>query len=214
LIGAAYIEGAKYFLNTELAFFTGGLGLLIVLMALPGGLGGAVYQLRDNYLRWVANRRRILVPSLVADARHVDAARPSWSGRGRARSARAVMAEVWAERQRGRAPLLVVKDLDVRYDAVQVLFGVDFEIAEGDLVALLGTNGAGKSTLLKAISGLIEPFGGSVFFEGEDVTHKSPQESAALGIIQMPGGRSIFPTLTVRECLRLAGWLYRKQNPE
>jgi ABC-type branched-subunit amino acid transport system ATPase component/ABC-type branched-subunit amino acid transport system permease subunit len=210
LIGAAYIEGAKYFLSTELAFFTGGLGLLIVLMALPGGLGGAVYQLRDRYLRWVANRRNVLVPSLVADARGVDAARPSRSGRRRARSARAVMADVWAERQQGRAPLLVVKDLDVRYDAVQVLFGVDFEVAEGDLVALLGTNGAGKSTLLKAVSGLLEPSAGAIVFDGSDLTRTRAEDVVVRGVVQVPGGRGVFPSLTVAENMRLAVWPRRK----
>src|SRR4029077_10749701 len=59
LLGAAYIVGTKYFPRPELAFFTGGMGLLLVLMLLPSGLGGGLYQLRDGYLRWVARRRRI-----------------------------------------------------------------------------------------------------------------------------------------------------------
>jgi branched-chain amino acid transport system permease protein len=84
LLGAAYIEGARYFLSTELAFFTGGMGLLIVLMALPGGLGGGLYQLRDGYLRWVANRRKIIVPSLTADARSLEAVMSSGHERGMA----------------------------------------------------------------------------------------------------------------------------------
>lgn len=82
LLGAAYIEGAKYFLSSELAFFAGGFGLLLVLMVLPGGLGGGLYQLRDGYLRWVATRRKILVPSLVADARSIDAITSSGRERG------------------------------------------------------------------------------------------------------------------------------------
>ena len=133
---------------------------------------------------------------------------------GRALRALAATADLRRERlQAGERSLLRCVDLDVAYDSVQVLFGVDFDVREGELVALLGTNGAGKSTLLKAISGLVEPSGGSVFFDGEDVTHRGPQESAALGIIQMPGGRSVFPTMTVRECLRLAGWMYRRHDP-
>jgi hypothetical protein len=84
LLGAAYIEGARYFLSTELAFFTGGMGLLIVLMALPGGLGGGLYQARDGYLRWVANRRKIIVPSLTADARSLEAVMSSGHERGMA----------------------------------------------------------------------------------------------------------------------------------
>jgi len=104
--------------------------------------------------------------------------------------------------------LLAVHGIDVAYDDTQVLFGVDFEVAEGELVALLGTNGAGKSTLLKAVSGLVHPRAGAVFFDGNDITHLEPEETAKLGIVLMPGGKSIFPTLTVRENLELAGWLY------
>ncbi|HET6948773.1 MAG TPA: ABC transporter permease [Acidimicrobiales bacterium] len=68
VLGAVYVRGAQYFLPTELSFFVGGAGLLLVLLALPGGVGSLVYRGRDSYLRWVANRRRIMVPSLFADA--------------------------------------------------------------------------------------------------------------------------------------------------
>ena len=92
LLGAAYVYGAKYFLAPELAFFAGGIGLLLVLIALPGGLGGGLYQLRDGYLRWVARRRKILVPSLTADARSIDVL--SGSGRERGLALLRQMADV------------------------------------------------------------------------------------------------------------------------
>jgi ABC-type branched-subunit amino acid transport system ATPase component/predicted MFS family arabinose efflux permease len=111
-----------------------------------------------------------------------------------------------------KRPLLTCAGVDVAYDKVKVLFDVDFEVEEGEIVALLGTNGAGKSTLLKAISGLVDPSGGAIWFDGRDVTHLDPMSSTKLGIVQMPGGRSIFPTLTVQECLRLAGWIYRRHD--
>jgi branched-chain amino acid transport system permease protein len=82
ILGAAYIVGTRYFLSTELAFFTGGMGLLLVLMALPGGLGGGLYQLRDGYLRWVAKRRGIIVPSLTADASSLEALASTGHERG------------------------------------------------------------------------------------------------------------------------------------
>ena len=100
-------------------------------------------------------------------------------------------------------------DLDVSYGPVQVLFDVNFDVEEGEIVALLGTNGAGKSTLLKAISGLLKPGDGKVEFEGRDITGMPANKTAALGILQMPGGKSVFPTLTVEENLRLASWLFR-----
>ena len=73
ILGAAYVQGAKYFLPDQLTFFAGGFGLLLVLMALPGGLGSLLYQARDGYLRIVANRRKLMVPSLFADARDLEA---------------------------------------------------------------------------------------------------------------------------------------------
>ena len=109
--------------------------------------------------------------------------------------------------------LLACRGLDVAYDSVQVLFGVDLEVAEGEIVALLGTNGAGKSTLLRTISGLLHPRSGTIHFDGHNVTGMGPQASVRLGIVQMPGGRSIFPTLTVNESLRIAGWLYKRDHP-
>jgi branched-chain amino acid transport system ATP-binding protein len=109
-------------------------------------------------------------------------------------------------------PLLVCHGVDVSYGSVQVLFGVDFEVREGEIIALLGTNGAGKSTLLKAVSGLLRPDRGQVFFDGEDVTALAPWETAAQGIVLMPGGKSVFPLMTVAENLRLAGWLYRREQ--
>ncbi len=108
--------------------------------------------------------------------------------------------------------LLLVQQVDVAYDDTQVLFGVDFEVQQGELVALLGTNGAGKSTLLKAVSGLVHPRAGSIYFDGKDITHLEPEETAAEGIILMPGGKSIFPTLTVKENLDMAAWLYDKDR--
>jgi ABC-type branched-subunit amino acid transport system ATPase component len=115
--------------------------------------------------------------------------------------------------QAGEHALLMCSGVDVAYDKVQVLFDVDFQVQEGEIVALLGTNGAGKSTLLKAISGLVDPSGGAIYFDGRDVSHLDAVSSTRLGIIQMPGGRSVFPTLTVNECLNLAGWIYVRRDP-
>jgi ABC-type branched-subunit amino acid transport system ATPase component len=106
-------------------------------------------------------------------------------------------------------PLLSCRRLDVGYGPVQVLFGVDFEVSEGELVALLGTNGAGKSTLLKAVAGLVAPRAGTVELDGRDITGAPAEARARAGVALMPGGKGVFPGLTVEEHLRLAGWLYR-----
>ncbi len=131
----------------------------------------------------------------------------------RAATAAAMAGEISAVAKRaGKAKLIVANDVDVHYGAVQILFNVDFEVDEGEVIALLGTNGAGKSTLLRAIGGLTEPSNGAIFFDGEDITHLPASEHAARGIIMSPGGRGTFPSLTVAENLRLAAWLHRNDD--
>jgi ABC-type branched-subunit amino acid transport system ATPase component/sugar phosphate permease/plastocyanin len=107
----------------------------------------------------------------------------------------------------GSTKLLVCRNVDVGYDGVQVLFDVDFDVDEGSIVALLGTNGAGKSTLLRALCGTQEASGGAIVFDGRDITHMPTHEIAGRGVVQMPGGRGVFPGLSVRENLVLGTWL-------
>ena len=107
----------------------------------------------------------------------------------------------------GKTKLLVARNLDVYYDNVQVLFDVDFDVEEGEILALLGTNGAGKSTVLRAMCGVQPARSGAVIFDGRDITQMPSNEIAARGIIQMPGGRGIFPSMSVRENLLLGNWM-------
>jgi ABC-type branched-subunit amino acid transport system ATPase component len=111
-------------------------------------------------------------------------------------------------------PLLRCEGVEVAYDKVQVLFGVDLDVEENEIVALLGTNGAGKSTLLKAISGLVKPIGGTIHFEGKDITGIGPVDAAKSGIVQVPGGKAVFPTLTVAEHFRAGTWLFANEDPK
>ncbi len=124
----------------------------------------------------------------------------------------AARSEALYQRRQGQSDLLLVRGVDAGYDGRQVLFGVEIDIKEGEIVALLGTNGAGKSTLLKAISGVVEADRGAVVLDGRDITHAPPNEIAALGISQMPGGHGVFGSLTVGENLRLAGWTRRRHH--
>jgi len=112
----------------------------------------------------------------------------------------------------GGEPLLSCRGIDMAYGPVQILFGVDFDVAPGEIVALLGTNGAGKSTLLKGICGLVKPKRGTVTFKDEDVTNLSADVTTHRGISLMPGGKGVFPTLTVAENLRLASWLIKSDQ--
>ncbi len=126
----------------------------------------------------------------------------------------AARSQALVDRRAGRSKLLVVKDLNVAYGSLQVLFDVNMEVSEGEVVALLGTNGAGKSTLLRAVSGITEADFGAVILDGRDITHCPPNEIAAFGITQVPGGAAVFPSLSVRENLRAAAWLLRSDRSE
>ncbi len=126
--------------------------------------------------------------------------------------ASAARSEALYQRRRGEADLLLVRNLDAGYAGRQVLFGVDLDVKEGEIVALLGTNGAGKSTLLKSISGVVEADRGAVVLDGRDITHAPPNEIASMGISQMPGGQGVFGALTVDENLQMAGWTRRHES--
>jgi len=103
-------------------------------------------------------------------------------------------------------PLLRVDDVDVFYGDVQVLYGLGFEVREGEIVTLLGSNGAGKTTTLRAISGLRPPRRGDVLFQGRSLAALPAAERAGLGISLVPEGRELWPLLTVRENLELGAY--------
>jgi len=100
--------------------------------------------------------------------------------------------------------LLSVEALDCRYGLLQAVRGVSFEVAKGEIVALIGANGAGKTTLLRSVAGAHRPHGGRVIFDGVDVTRLPAHRRVSLGIALVPEGRRLFGGLTVEENLRVA----------
>ena len=108
----------------------------------------------------------------------------------------------------GEIPILQVRNLDFSYGQVQVLFDVNIDVREGEVLALLGTNGAGKSTLLRAISGLGLADRGVVRFKGRTITYADPGTRVRLGVVQVPGGKAIFPSLSVLENLRAGAYTF------
>lgn len=102
--------------------------------------------------------------------------------------------------------LLEVEDLCVQYDNIRALKGVSLDIAEGEIICLIGANGAGKSTTLKAISGIIPIESGRINFADEDLEALSPHEIVARGVVQIPEGRRIFGRLTVKENLQIGAF--------
>jgi branched-chain amino acid transport system ATP-binding protein len=107
--------------------------------------------------------------------------------------------------------MLEVAGLAAGYGALPVLRGIDFTIAEGEIVAVLGSNGAGKSTLNNVLSGLMRPSAGRISFGGEDIAGARPAAIVARGLVQVPEGRRIFPNLSVRENLEIGA--YRRGRP-
>ena len=214
LLGAGLLDGSRNSLTGDWALLPSAVGVLVVLMVLPGGLAELVYRVRDAVLRRVAHRRGIDVPSLTADRRteHLDHAEPEPLPAGVEPPAPAPPAPVVALPD--EPGWLTVRGLDVAYDKVQVLFGVDLDVPRGQITALLGTNGAGKSTLLRAIGGVAPVTAGSIQLGGVDLGALAPHEVPVQGIAQMPGGQGVFPSLTVDENLRVAAWLIRGDRAE
>ena len=101
------------------------------------------------------------------------------------------------------APVLELRGVRAAYGRIEVLHGVDFAIPAGSVFALLGPNGAGKSTTLKVVSGQLAPTAGCVHVTGRHVNGASPEDLARAGLCTIPEGRGVFPSLTVRENLRM-----------
>jgi ABC-type branched-subunit amino acid transport system ATPase component/branched-subunit amino acid ABC-type transport system permease component len=188
---------------SSLAPFATGALLLGVLLVVPGGVGQGIEWVRDRIVRKLAGRRGISF-DVGAAAGSIALADQTESEPG--------FRAVPTAGDRGE-PILACHNLTASYGSLQVLFGVDLEVAEGEVVALLGTNGAGKSTVFKAITGLLPPTGGSVRLAGKSIRGHRADEVACSGLGMMPGGRGVFPTLTVAENLHLACWQIRSDRP-
>jgi branched-chain amino acid transport system ATP-binding protein len=109
-------------------------------------------------------------------------------------------------------PLLKVRGLNAGFDAGPVLFGIDLEIAAGELIALVGANGAGKSTLLGVLSGLVRATSGTVTLGGDDVTNARPELLVRKGVAHVPQGRRLFATMSVEKNLMLGAYLRRDRE--
>jgi len=103
-------------------------------------------------------------------------------------------------------PFLEVKNIDVYYGDVQVIFDLSLRVEEGEVVSIIGGNGAGKSTLLKTISGLMHPARGEITFENLPMQEAPPEEIVERGIVQIPEGRRLFTLMTVKDNLIVGGY--------
>ncbi|HEV7720245.1 MAG TPA: ATP-binding cassette domain-containing protein, partial [Iamia sp.] len=196
VLGALLFVGSGWFLGDTARVLSTAVGLLLVLVLVPSGITGALSALRDRVLRLV----------LGPPAQH---RRPVPDGADDDRPAATVPGTIPARPGSGGGtvvPALRVRGLQVRIGSTVIVDDVSFDLAPGQTLALLGTNGAGKSTVLNAISGLLPTSAGSVEHDGVAITGRRAHRIAARGIVQAPGGRGVFPSLTVAEHLTLAGW--------
>jgi ABC-type branched-subunit amino acid transport system ATPase component len=108
--------------------------------------------------------------------------------------------------------LLEMEGVRAGYGGGDILQGLDLTVEEGSLTCIVGPNGAGKSTVLRVISGLLRPSGGTVRFRGESISGRSPRAILARGIVQVPQERSLFPTMSVWENVRLGAYSVRDRG--
>lgn len=110
--------------------------------------------------------------------------------------------------------MLKIHNLTSGYGESQILFDVDLEVHQGEIVSLVGSNAAGKTTLVNTISGVIPAWGGKIEFLGEDITKLPAHQRVERGLIQTPEGRHLFPNMTVRENLLLGKYCKRVRKSE
>jgi len=108
--------------------------------------------------------------------------------------------------------VLELTDLSVHYGNVAAVDSVSVTVAEGEIVAIIGSNGAGKTSTLRALSGLVKPSGGRVMFRGTDISRWRPHRIVALGLSHAPEGRRLFPQMTVLENLRMGAYRRRDRD--
>lgn len=103
--------------------------------------------------------------------------------------------------------ILSIRDLKVNYGGIEAVKGISFDVRQGEIVTLIGANGAGKSSTLRAITGLVRPSGGSIVFDGKDITNADTTDIVKMGVTMVPEGRRVFPDLTVKENLKIGAYL-------
>jgi ABC-type branched-subunit amino acid transport system ATPase component/ABC-type branched-subunit amino acid transport system permease subunit len=189
VIGALWVIGLPAFWpgNDLVPLFTSSIGLLIILLYIPGGFVQIGYYARDSLLRWVEKRRQLAPPAKQTSA-------PPASLRVRATAAPAPRA--------GRR-VLATQGLTVSFGGLVAVDGVDIHADAGEVIGLIGNNGAGKSTLLNAVGGFV-PSRGTVELLGRDVSRKKAHQRARLGLGRTFQAASLYPELTVRDTVQVA----------
>ncbi|HEY3830683.1 MAG TPA: ATP-binding protein [Acidimicrobiia bacterium] len=185
-LGVIYVVFIGGFAGGILAdFFTNAIGVrgAVIILGVPTSIIGSLLLI--NGARYIKNDLSLVVEELLEEQ------------------------DEYRKRHdlKEETPALQAVNIDFSYGQVQVLFDVNFEIKKGETVALLGTNGAGKSTILRVISGLEVPERGVIRLDGRNITYVSPEQRVKLGIVQLPGGKGVFPSLSVHQNLMISARL-------
>jgi ABC-type branched-subunit amino acid transport system ATPase component/ABC-type branched-subunit amino acid transport system permease subunit len=198
LLGALYIVGLPRFLPFDNAAFAAtSLGWLALILYAPGGIAQLAAAPRRLIIGWIAKR---------ADVRDTGAVDPGDVDTGATALVHIELAPA-GTRRTPAAPAdvaLAVSNLTKRYGGVVAVDDVGFAVSRGEILGLIGPNGAGKTTVFETISGFSAPDSGTVALYGTDVTHLPPERRARLGLIRSFQDATLFPTLTVLECVTLA----------
>jgi ABC-type branched-subunit amino acid transport system ATPase component/ABC-type branched-subunit amino acid transport system permease subunit len=202
LLGVLLVVGLPNLALTDsLAIFGTRLGILLLILYLPGGLGSLVEPIRDRLLRWFARRRGIAVATvgegMVAEGLSEEAV---------AKRAAAPVIEPVLQTSRVVAGevLLQARDLRKSFGGVHAVDGASIEVLGGQTVGVIGPNGAGKTTMFELLAGFTRLDHGMVWFDGRDITWMRPEERGHLGLIRSFQDAALFPTLTVVEVIQLA----------
>ena len=203
LIGAAFVIGVPAFVPLDSAgLVASALGQLLIIMYLPAGLGSLAERVRDPIVKRLGRRAGLDVDAIYSE---VATAAGSAAGgeRTRVRERRLPVPTVERLRPEGSV-LLDVQGLRKSFGGVHAVRGVDFDVRVGETLGLIGPNGAGKTTTFELLGGFQRADAGRVIFQGEDITDLGPEARARKGLIRSFQDAALFPTLTVRETVRLS----------
>jgi ABC-type branched-subunit amino acid transport system ATPase component/ABC-type branched-subunit amino acid transport system permease subunit len=196
VLGALWVRGIPYFFGANAGLLASGMGLLVVLLVLPGGLAGLAFRLRDRFVRWLTG-----VP--VDDVGGEDTmARPRLPAK---------VVDLTVPDERPGVPLEAV-EVSVAYGGVRAVDGVSLHVRDHEILGLVGPNGAGKTTLFDVLSGQTAPTAGTVRFNGADITALRPEERALLGLGRTFQQARLFDELSVLDAFKVA--LERSEQSE
>lgn len=199
ILGVLLVKGLPAFVPLQsIGLFAQRAGILLLILYFPGGIVQMVAPLRDRAIRWLARRHGITDALLEEQSTAEEALvlqRPPAASR--------VKQDGDGQITRSNNEILQVVSVQKNYGGLAAVADVSLSVSEGETIGLIGPNGAGKTTLFEVLSGFVRADSGKVLFESKDVTRRSPEAKAKLGLIRSFQDVTLFPTLTVLESVEI-----------